>query len=210
MRREDSIWLTRPQLGAALVLVGAVCTASFFVGLIVGEGKPGTPAKAPTSEQPVSAALLGPELERDTLTELLARVDVMPSAQAASLEFPKQLVTSELESSPPLAAEEELTAPAQVLPNPKGAPLPPEEPSEEARAGWAIEVSSHSDPLEAAAVVERLAEDGFKASVVAVLYGGQTKHRVRIGPVSGSDSAQALKREVSASLGRPVDLVEVR
>lgn len=209
MRRENSIWLTRAQLGAALVLVAAVCTASFFVGLIVGEGEPEVLPEQSTTEV-ASAALLGPELEGDTLTELLARVDVMPSAQAAALEFPRELVTSEVDADLPDAPEELVQAPVEVLPEPTGTPEPPEAPVDEATAGWAIEVSSHADPLEAAEVVARLAEDGFKAKVISVLYGGQTRHRVRIGPIGDSDDAQALKREVAASLGRPVDLVEVR
>ncbi len=210
MRRENSIWLTRAQLGAALVLVGAVCTASFFVGLIVGEGDPEAAVEQPATHEVASAALLGPELEGDTLTELLARVEVLPSAQAAALEFPRELVTSDVEADLPQVPEEAVQAPVEVLPEPTGAPTPPEEPAEEVGAGWAIEVSSHADPLEAAEVVGRLAEDGFKAKVISVLYGGQTRHRVRIGPISNSDDAQALKREVAASLGRPVDLVEVR
>lgn len=210
MRRENSIWLTRAQLGAALVLVGAVCTASFFVGLIVGEGEPEAVVERPEAQEEPAAVLLGPELEGDSLTELLARVEVLPSAQAAALEFPRELVTSEVEADLPQVPEEPILAPVEVLPEPTGAPTPPEEPAEEVGAGWAIEVSSHVDPLEAAEVVGRLAEDGFKAKVISVLYGGQTRHRVRIGPISSSDDAQALKREVAVSLGRPVDLVEVR
>lgn len=209
MRRENSIWLTRAQLGAALVLVAAVCTASFFVGLIVGEGEP-------TGLEPVepvavaSTALLGPELERDTLTELLARVDVMPQAQAAALEFPAQLVASEVDVSPPEEPVETLAEPAQVLPEPKTRPEVPEVVEQAATAGWAIEISSHADPTEAAEVVSRLKEDGFDASIIAVLYGGQTRHRVRVGPIASKDGAQELKRELAASVGRPVELVEVR
>ncbi|MFT5587260.1 MAG: cell division protein FtsN [Cognaticolwellia sp.] len=210
MRRENSIWLTRAQLGAALVLVAAVCTASFFVGLIAGEGE----AMVAVSPEPLakeSTALLGPELERDTLTELLARVEVIPSAQAAALEFPKQLVTLEVDVSPPDEADEPASEPAQVLPEPKGRPLAPlDQVQQAASAGWAIEISSHSDPHEAAEVISRLAEDGFDAQAIAVLYGGQTRHRVRVGPIASQDSAEELKREVAASLGRPVELVEVR
>lgn len=209
MRRENSIWLTRAQLGAALVLVAAVCTASFFVGLIVGEGD-ASALQAPEPVPVASSALLGPELERDTLTELLARVDVMPQAQAAALEFPKQLVTSEVDVSPPEELEEVLAEPAQVLPEPTARPKVPEQVEQAATAGWAIEVSSHTDPLEAAEVVSRLKEDGFEASIIAVLYGGQTRHRVRVGPIATKDSAQAVKRELSVSLGRSVELVEVR
>ncbi len=209
MRRENSIWLTRAQLGAALVLVAAVCTASFFVGLIVGEGEP-TGLEPAEPAVVASTALLGPELERDTLTELLARVDVMPQAQAAALEFPSQLVASEVDVSPPDALVEPLVEPAQVLPEPKTRPQVPEQVEQAASAGWAIEISSHSDPKEAADVVSRLKEDGFDANIVAVLYGGQTRHRVRVGPIASKDGAQALKRELAASMGRPVELVEVR
>ena len=209
MRRENSIWLTRAQLGAAVVLVAAVCTASFFVGLIVGEGEStGLQASEPVAV--VSSALLGPELERDTLTELLARVEVMPQAQAAALEFPKQLVTLEVDVSPPSEPAEVLTEPARVLAEPKTRPTVPDKIEKAATGGWAIEISSHTDPIEAYEVVSRLGEDGFDAGVIAVLYGGQTRHRVRVGPIESLESAQSVKRELAASLGRPVELVEVR
>lgn len=210
MRRENSIWLTRAQLGAALVMVSAVCTASFFVGLIAGEGQ----AVVGASPEPAAvefSVLLGPELERDSLTELLARVEVMPSAQAAALAFPKQLVAPVVDVSPPDDLAKAPIEPAQVLPEPKVRPLAPLDPVEQpASAGWAIEISSHSDPHEAAEVASRLKEDGFDAQVIAVLYGGQTRHRVRVGPSASQRSAEELRRELASSLGRSVELVEVR
>lgn len=211
MRREGAVWMSRGQLGAALVLVAAVSTATFFLGYLLGEGgaEP-APVEASAEEPATVAALIGPELEQDSLTELLARVDLVPNAQAATLEFPSELSAHELEIELPAAPPEEEPVVSDVLPEPESAPPPPEDPTEVVESGWALEVDSFADRAEAQAVVDQLKEEALPATLATVLYGGQTRFRVRVGPFNDADDADALAGEVSTVVGHGVDLVEVR
>ena len=212
MRREGAIWMSRGQLGAALVLVSAVCTATFFLGYLLGEGGSSSspmPARSEVDESQASA-LIGPELEQDTLTELLARVDLVPNAEAATLEFPSELSAPELVVEAPVAPEEIEAPPAQVLPAPQAEPVPPSEPTDAVKGGWSLEVASYKSREEAEASIQLLEDEGLAASLASVLYGGETHFRVRVGPFKDAETAQALAGEVGAVVGHGVDLVEVR
>jgi cell division septation protein DedD len=194
------------------VITVSLALLAFFLGVMVGRGDGSSEGVAPSSQ-----ALVGADVQDDTITELLAKVEQAASrrtARAAEFSFPEELVASVPSVEVPKPATVSLQAVNVVSPDPGPPPAPDEvvepESGEAAEAkedrpsaptrGWAIQVASYTNLGEADIRVSELESQGHGAWHVQGFAKGLNRYRVRIGPFLSEGEAEAALEKVAASL----------
>jgi cell division protein FtsN len=195
------------------VITVSLALLAFFLGVMVGRGEASSEGVATSSSQ----ALVGADVQDDTITELLAKVEQAASrrtARAAEFSFPEELVASVPSVEVPKPATVSLEAVNVVSPDPGPPPAPEEEVEPEAAEapeakverpavptqGWAIQVASFTDLVEADTRVSELESQGHGAWHVQGFAKGLNRYRVRIGPFSSESEAEAALKKVAESL----------
>jgi len=195
------------------VITVSLALLAFFLGVMVGRGEASSEGVAASSSQ----ALVGADVQDDTITELLAKVEQAASrrtARAAEFSFPEELVASVPSVEVPKPATVSLEAVNVVSPDPGPPPAPEEEVEPEAAEapeakverpavptqGWAIQVASFTDLVEADTRVSELESQGHGAWHVQGFAKGLNRYRVRIGPFSSESEAEAALKKVAESL----------
>jgi cell division protein FtsN len=204
-------WLSPPQVIALGVITVSLALLAFFLGVMVGRGEGASEGVATSSSQ----ALVGADVQDDTITELLAKVEQAASrrtARAAEFSFPEELVASVPSVEVPKPATVSLKAVNVVSPDPGPPPAPEVEPEaagdDEAKderptaptRGWAIQVASYTNLGEADTRVSELESQGHGAWHVQGFAKGLNRYRVRIGPFSTEGDAEAALKKVAGGL----------
>ena len=189
---DRQIWITRSHLSALGVTTLFIAILAFFVGLKVGQNQAGPPTT-------ISAAPLLPDpLKEDALEELLRQVEDSQAVASTDLSFPSALSQGTAPVAPlePIAS---VSVPTRIEPS-----LPPITPAPPAIApteGWAVQISSFEDPLEADERIVELGQLGLSAYRVTALVSGSNWHRVRIGGYKSREKAIEASEEFSARFG---------
>ncbi|MFT5680000.1 MAG: cell division protein FtsN [Myxococcota bacterium] len=177
---DRQIWITRSHLAALGVTTLFIAILAFFVGLKVGQNQHGPVVTA------AAAPLLPDASTEDALEELLRQVEGSQPVASTDLSFPGALNTSEV-PEPPLKPIASVSVPTRVAPSaPPIAPAPPATPP---TTGWAVQISSFEDPLEAESRIAELGQLGLSAYRVTALVNGTNWHRVRIGGYTSRENA---------------------
>ncbi len=124
-----------------------------------------------------------PELDQEIFVETFA----LPPAPAIEHTVLSEAPVESSKETLPVEAEETPEA-SQALPTPSNERF------------WALQVGSFSQPASAQAVVEKLREQGFGASVTQVTVKGREFHRVFAQGFLDKDSALAAKSELDRTL----------
>jgi cell division septation protein DedD len=204
---KKQFWITTPQLAALGIISLSLAALAFFLGLMVGRTQASPEGEASGSTQ-AAVGLISPEMEDDSITELLARVE-QAASEFAPLEFPQALTEDELQVRLPVEppAEEE---PVAVVAADEGAqpempdpvPLMKEEAPAPPAEGWAVQIASFPRPEEAEERLLSLRAAGHSAYLVQALVKGQTWYRVRIGPYGSTAKAGQARVELSQLLSQ--------
>lgn len=207
LRGDHQLWLTRSQLAALGFMSASLSILAFFIGLQVGRSQ-----APPAPALPAQAGLVTEALERDTLTELLARVEraaatQVSAAEASPLSFPEELTTPQAEVLIPAPAPPEAGEPVEVAPEPGPPPEPQASGAGVPTTGFVVQVFAFPTQEEADAKVAELVAAGHPAFRVAALVRGSTWHRVRVGPFPDETKARAAAAELGVALGIPDPLV---
>ncbi|MBN1336631.1 MAG: SPOR domain-containing protein [Deltaproteobacteria bacterium] len=198
LKGQREIWITRGHLwalGATTVFIGIL---AFFVGLLLGRGD-----SAPEPEVQ-TASLLPPDVENDTLDELLARVEEASRERGRGepLTFQGTLPAGTTAPLPEPGAEP--GPEGVVVPPARQSPEPPDaepEAGEVPQDGWAVQVGSYSSASEADQRIADLSDRGVAAYRVSALVGGSTWHRVRVGGFDSREAADAARARVAVESG---------
>jgi len=218
IQQDKQYWLSRGQLTALAVTTLSIAVLGFFVGLMVGRRTPPEPVAE------LTARLVEPEVEKDALMDLLARVEKaaarqLPEAEAAPLSYPERLVADDV-TPPPVEPKPEPAAAEPVAvespsdpppPAPPQEPVPPEDTPVFAppTQGWSVQVGAYTSAQEADARVAGLRAQDLDAWRAEALVKGRTWFRVRVGSHDTRDAAQDAARELSTVLGT-TDLMVAR
>jgi cell division septation protein DedD len=214
---KKQFWITTPQLAALGIISLSLAALAFFLGLMVGRGQaPSDPQGGAIAQ--ASIGLISAEMEEDSITELLARVE-QAAAEHAPLEFPQALTEDTPQLRLPVALPEEeepiavLAADESAQPDaPTPAPVVEEAVPAPPKKGWVVQVASFPRPEQAEERWRAVRAAGHSNTfLVHALVKGQTWYRVRIGPYESERAANKAKAELSQSLGQQDLLVtEVR
>jgi cell division protein FtsN len=188
---DRQIWITRSQLAALGVTTLFIAILAFFIGLRVGQNQAGPVVTA------AAPPLLPDPAKEDALEELLRQVEASQALASTDLSFPSALNEGEAPEAPmePIAS---VSLPTHVLPSaPPIAPAPPATPP----TGWAVQINSFEDPLEADERIVELSQLGLSAYRVTALVNGINWHRVRIGGYTSREEAIQASEELSAQYG---------
>lgn len=205
---KRQFWITTPQLAALGVITLSLAALAFFLGLMVGRGQAGPTERDVVAE--VNSGLVSSDVESDTITELLARVEQAAEKHRVEpeLAFPEALVEEELQprlpQEQPVEEGEPMVVAADAAPV-EEQPDPPEEEAPEVEVpseGWAVQVASYPTSEEARRHLSRLKSGGHDAYLIAALVKGQTWYRVRVGPYSTREAARGAQASLSQALGR--------
>lgn len=205
---KKQFWITTPQLAALGIISLSLAALAFFLGLMIGRGQApaGADGRAVSSES--SLGLIPSEMEEDSITELLARVE-QAAAEHVPLEFPQALTEEELQVRLPVEAPPE-EAPIAIVAadegtqpeRPEVASVPEEESTAPPTEGWAVQVASFPRSEEAEDRLSALRAAGHAAYLVHALVKGQTWYRVRIGPYASPADAGKAKNQLSQMLSQ--------
>jgi len=222
MRDKDKkqFWITTPQLAALGVISLSLAALAFFLGLMVGRGQARLVEDSVLSEG-AQRGLIAAEIEDDTITELLARVEEAAEQHASTVEldFPEALVEQDVQvrlpepqalEVPELAVVEadqrrEVAEPEEVeVTEPEGTTGAEEQVAATAipDKGWAVQIASYPRSSEAQRHLSALKSGGHSAYLVSALVKGQTWYRVRVGPYETREEARGAQRSLSERLGR--------
>ena len=93
---KRQFWITTPQLAALGVSTLSLAALAFFLGLMVGRGQASSGDRDVVAE--ANPGLVTSDVESDTITELLARVEQAAEKHRSQpeLAFPEALVEEEL------------------------------------------------------------------------------------------------------------------
>ncbi|HEV2621604.1 MAG TPA: SPOR domain-containing protein [Frateuria sp.] len=145
------------------------------------------------------------------LSEKEVRIpDEQISAQARAEQQQKQQAAQQAQAT--VAAQQQATtanAPAAVTENIQAAPaaaLPPPAPG----SGYLLQVGAFPSAADAEALKAKLALQGFVANVQAVSVGGQTFHRVRLGPFRSASELESTKQRLASAGIKAIALKEGR
>ena len=207
---KRQFWITSPQLAALGVITLSLAAVAFFLGLMVGRGQAGTSDR--DVEKNLNPGLVSADVESDTITELLARVEEAAEQHRVEpeLAFPEALVEEELQprlpQEQPVAEAEPMVVGADSAPS-NDPVQPPSEEEEEPGSevpdeGWAVQVASYPTSEEARRHLARLQAGGHTAYLIAALVKGQTWYRVRVGPYPTKEEARGAQASLSQALGR--------
>ena len=210
---QKQFWITTPQLAALGIITLSLAALAFFLGLMVGRGQGVPEAVALAQNGPAVRGLISTEIEDDSITELLARVEQAAAEHTKTeepvLEFPDALIEEEVKLRLP-QAETLQEAPVAVVEADEGAkpemPEMVENPIDEAGVlpteGWAVQVASYPRSELAEGRIETLRAGGHSAYVVHALVKGQTWYRVRIGPYASTEEAKKARVHLSQVLAQ--------
>ena len=188
---DRQIWITRSHLAALGVTTLFIAILAFFVGLKVGQNQAGT---ALTAVPP----LLPDSEKEDALEELLRQVENSQAVASADLSFPSALSQ---DNAPVAPLEPIASIPVSTWVEPSLPPLVPAPPATPPTSGWAVQISSFEDPLEANERITELGQMGLSAYRVTAVVNGTNWHRVRIGGYSSREKAIDSSKELSARFG---------
>lgn len=176
-------------VGAAVLVVLAV----IFVPMVL-DGPDAPSAAVPAT---LAAVPSGASTFRYDLNAPLSEQGVAPVAPVAAKPAPASTPVSK--ATPVVAAKSAASPPAEAAPAPKPEPA--------MSGSWAAQVGSFSKQATADSVAADLKVKGFKAFVMPHKDGKTTLYRVRVGPVTSRDAADALAKKITAKTGqaaRPV------
>ena len=204
-----------PGWGYAVIgiLVGAIMMAvvmrgSLFDSLHKPDGPQANPqataesASDPGVAQPSAAGSAPKKPQFDfysVLSEKEVRIpDAVISAQARA-EQQKQAAAQAPAPTPPVAPSAPANnAPAAVSETITAAPAAaPASPA--AGSGYLLQVGAFPNPSDAETLKAKLAMQGFVASVQSVSVGGQTYHRVRLGPFRSATDLESTKQRLASA-----------
>ncbi len=211
--KKGEFWISTHQIASLSVIAIALTVLAFFIGVFIGRGQSNNTAVIPIENTSTSrASLIGVDVENDTLTELLARVEAAAAtradtiATAPPLRFSEELVAEDMVVDIPEDIEEEQVE-VEVLP--ASIPEPPEVESDVetllANApleGWAVQVGSNPSLDDAVNRQEELLSMGIETYVVAALVGGNTWYRIRVGPFETRADASERKNSLLSELNQ--------
>jgi cell division protein FtsN len=163
-----------------------------------------------TGLQPSASAPAKPKYDfYSVLSEKEVRIpDAEISAQARAEQQQKQLAAQQAQQQ--AAAQQAAThAPAAVSQNVTAAPPSTVQPAATG-SGYLLQVGAFPDAADAESLKAKLALQGFVANVQAVSVGGQTYHRVRLGPYHSATDLEAVKQRLSAAGIKAIALKEGR
>ncbi len=169
-------------------------------------GTSGTPVMTQVARSPASSAASAPmptprSEASQVAGEATAAVAAPPAAGSSDGKMTEPQPQPQPASATPVAAPEPRpeavtrpapeSAPAQVIP---------------ARGGWAVQVGAFGSAEAANKLVRQLQSADFAAYVAPVSRSGKTLHRVRVGPVTQREGAEALVPALKAR-GLPATVV---
>jgi cell division protein FtsN len=163
-----------------------------------------------TGLQPSASAPAKPKYDfYSVLSEKEVRIpDAEISAQAKAEQQQKQLAAQQA-LQPAATPQPAANAPAAVSQNVTAAPPSTVQPAA-AGNGYLLQVGAFPDAADAESLKAKLALQGFVANVQAVDVGGQTYHRVRLGPYRSATDLEAVKQRLSAAGIKAIALKEGR
>jgi cell division protein FtsN len=163
-----------------------------------------------TGLQPSASAPAKPKYDfYSVLSEKEVRIpDAEISAQARAEQQQKQLAAQQA-LQPAATPQPAANAPAAVSQNVTAAPPSTVQPAA-AGNGYLLQVGAFPDAADAESLKAKLALQGFVANVQAVDVGGQTYHRVRLGPYRSATDLEAVKQRLSAAGIKAIALKEGR
>jgi len=147
-------------------------------------------------------------------SDVNAQVIVLDASPATNTEL--AAVAAPLASTPALTPNKNTGAPVATPPRSEAAPLrsqtptvatvtetpaTPLSPSRLDQIGWAVQVGSFSQAVEATTLRERIRAAGFSAFIEPVNTANGTFHRVRVGPVANHTDAEQLKAQMALRIG---------
>ncbi|MDG1477954.1 MAG: SPOR domain-containing protein [Myxococcota bacterium] len=186
---DRQIWITRSHLAALGFTTLFIAVLAFFVGLKVGQKQ--------TDSVVIAAAppLLPDPVKEDALEDLLRQVENSQPVASNDLSFPSALNTTEVPVAPmePIAS---IPIPTRVAPS--APPIVPAPPATPPTTGWAVQISSFEDPLEAEDRITELGMLGLSAYRVTALVNGTNWHRVRVGGYTDREDAIEASEALSA------------
>jgi cell division protein FtsN len=201
------------------ILIGAVVVVALMRHSLVPMSAKNGPQPNPqataqpdsdTGLQPSSSASQKPKYDfYSVLSEKEVRIpDAELSAQARAEQQQKQQLAAQQAQQPPAASPQGSThAPAAVTQNVTAAPPSTVQPAA-AGNGYLLQVGAFPDAADAETLKAKLALQGFVANVQAVSVGGQTYHRVRLGPYHSATDLEAVKQRLSAAGVKAIALKE--
>lgn len=190
------------------IVIGAILMAVMMRGsLLGGLGKVARPQANPsaTAQRGSEPGVLEPAGNESApkkpqydfysvLSEKEVRIpDAEISAQARVEQQQKQLAAQQAQAAraavnAPQAVSQDITAaPASALPTPA------------AGSGYLLQVGAFPNAADAETLKAKLALQGFVANVQSVSVGGQTYHRVRLGPFRSATELESTKQRLAGA-----------
>jgi cell division protein FtsN len=161
-----------------------------------------------TGLQPSSQAPAKPKYDfYSVLSEKEVRIpDAEISAQAKAEQQQKQQAAQQAQVRQQAAAQAPANAPAAVSQDITAAPAAAVQPP--AGNGYLLQVGAFPAAADAETLKAKLALQGFVANVQTVNVGGQTYHRVRLGPYHSATALEAVKQRLGAAGIKAIALKE--
>jgi cell division protein FtsN len=162
-----------------------------------------------TGLQPSASAPAKPKYDfYSVLSEKEVRIpDAEISAQAKAEQQQKQQASAQqAPAQQQAAAQAAANAPAAVSQNITAAPASAVQPP--AGNGYLLQVGAFPAAADAETLKAKLALQGFVANVQTVNVGGQTYHRVRLGPYRSATALEAVKQRLTAAGIKAIALKE--
>lgn len=116
-----------------------------------------------------------------------ARVEQQQKQQAAKAQAQAQQSASTPTGSPNAVRQDITAAPASAVPQPA------------AGSGYLLQVGAFPNAADAETLKAKLALQGFVANVQSVNVGGQTYHRVRLGPFRSATQLESTKQRLASA-----------
>ena len=163
-----------------------------------------------TGLQPSASAPAKPKYDfYSVLSEKEVRIpDAEISAQAKAEQQQKQLAAAQqAQAQQQAAAQATANAPAAVSQNITAAPPSAVQPATTGN-GYLLQVGAFPAAADAETLKAKLALQGFVANVQTVNVGGQTYHRVRLGPYRSATALEAVKQRLTAAGIKAIALKE--
>ena len=163
-----------------------------------------------TGLQPSASAPAKPKYDfYSVLSEKEVRIpDAEISAQAKAEQQQKQQAAATQQAQQQATAPAAANVPAAISQNITAAPASAVQPP--AGNGYLLQVGAFPAAADAETLKAKLALQGFVANVQTVSVGGQTYHRVRLGPYRSATDLEAVKQRLSAAGIKAIALKEGR
>jgi cell division protein FtsN len=116
-----------------------------------------------------------------------ARVEQQQKQQATQTQVAQQAAQTAAANAPRAVSENITAAPAAAVPQPT------------ASSGYLLQVGAFPNAGDAESLKAKLALQGFVANVQSVSIGGQTYHRVRLGPFRSATDLESTKQRLASA-----------